>query len=95
MKLKEGFILRKIANTDVVIPVGKNIANFNGIITLNETAAFLWGLLKNGIDIPAMVEALISEYDVSREKAREDIEAFAKQLSEANMLEEVSKGELM
>ena len=42
MKIKENFILRKIAGDDVVVPIGENIADFNGAITLNETAALLW-----------------------------------------------------
>ena len=90
MKLKEGFILRKVANTDVVIPVGNNIANFNGIITLNETAAFLWNLLKQGVELPAMVEAIVAEFEVSKETAQVDVEEFTKQLQEADMLEEIA-----
>ena len=89
MKLKEGFIVRKVANTDVVIPVGNNIANFNGIITLNETAAFLWNLLKGGTEVTDMVEAVVSEFEVNRESALEDVEAFTMQLRQANMLEEL------
>lgn len=33
MKIKENFILRKIAGDDVVVPIGENIADFNGAIT--------------------------------------------------------------
>lgn len=40
MKIKDSFILRKIAGEDMVVPVGESIADFNGAISLNETAAF-------------------------------------------------------
>lgn len=40
MKVKQGFMLREIANNYVVVPVGKAAIDFNGIITLNQTGAF-------------------------------------------------------
>ena len=88
MKIKDGFILRKIANSDMVVPVGNNIADFNGIISLNETATFLWSRLKEGTEIPLMVDALIEEYDISRILATEDVEHFVTKLQQANILEE-------
>lgn len=87
MKIKEGFILRKIANSDVVIPVGNNIANFNGIISLNGTAAFLWSYLKEGVEISKLVEVIMKEYQIGKETAQSDIENFTAQLQQANMIE--------
>jgi len=45
MKLKEGFMLRQVAGEHVVLPVGADV-DFNGMITLNETGAFLWNRLE-------------------------------------------------
>lgn len=88
MKIKEGFILRKVANTDIVIPIGNNIANFNGIISLNQSAAFLWEQLKKGSDIPQLITGLIQEFGISREQAQKDAELFVEQLQNAKILEE-------
>ena len=44
MKITEGFLLRKVANQSVVMPMGKKAFDFNRAITLNETAAFLWAV---------------------------------------------------
>ena len=41
-KAKEGFVSRSVSEQDVLIAIGNNIANFNGFITLNTTASFLW-----------------------------------------------------
>ena len=41
----EGFVHRQVAGNDVLISVGANVANFNGYITLNPTASFLWDAL--------------------------------------------------
>ncbi len=48
MKIKDDFILRKVADTYVVVPVNSMTLDFNGIINLNETGAFLFELLQNG-----------------------------------------------
>ena len=42
MKIKEDFVLRKVADSYVVVPVNKLTLDFNGIINLNETGAFLF-----------------------------------------------------
>lgn len=86
MKIREGLVLRRIADLDVVIPIGNNIADFNGIISLNETAAFLWKRLTLKEDLPQIVDALIEEYDVNPEVARKDIELFIEQLTQANIV---------
>ena len=42
MKLKEGFVLRKVADTYVVVAVGAEAKKHNVMITLNETGEFIW-----------------------------------------------------
>ena len=45
MKIKNGFILRNFSDAYVVVAVGEAAKDFNGMITLNETGAFLWKTL--------------------------------------------------
>ena len=47
MKIRNGFMLRKVGGQNVVVAVGAASRDFNGIIKLNETGAFLWELLKS------------------------------------------------
>ena len=42
MQIKPGFAMRKIAGSNIVVPVGAASSDFNGMITLNDTGAFLW-----------------------------------------------------
>ena len=46
MKLKEGFMLKEVAGSYIVIPVGQ--VDFTAMITVNETGAFLWEQLMDG-----------------------------------------------
>lgn len=85
MKLKENFVLRQVAGTWVVMPVGAATLDFNGMLTLNETGALLWKAIQQGTD---PVEALTSEYDVARDQAAADMEEFIGKLRAAGCLEE-------
>ena len=87
MKIKKDFILRKVADSYVVVPVGKLTLDFNGIINLNETGAFLFGLLQEGAEREDLVEKMLEEYDVSREKAAADIDIFLQKVRDADVLE--------
>ncbi len=87
MKIKEDFILRKVADSYVVVPVNKMTLDFNGIINLNETGAFLFDLLQKGAERDELVDKMLEEYDVDREKAEADIDVFIQKVRDADVLE--------
>lgn len=87
MKIKKGFMLREVAKNYVVVAVGEASKEFNGVINLNETGAFLWKQLIDDNTVDGVVAALLNEYDVSEEAARRDVELFINKLKEAKILE--------
>lgn len=87
MKIKENFMLRKVADSYVVVPVGPAVADFNGMINLNEAGAFLWQLLENDTTEAEVVANMLEHYDVSEELAKADVEKFIAQLSDADLLD--------
>lgn len=87
MKIKEGFILRKVGIQYVVAATGKASESFNGMMRLNESGAFAFRLLQEGISEEALVQRIVAEYDVGEETARGDAEKFLTALREANALE--------
>ena len=87
MKIKSDFILRKVADSYVVVPVGKLTLDFNGIINLNETGAFLFELLQKGAEREELIKKMLEEYEVSPEKAASDIDIFIQKVKEADVLE--------
>ena len=86
MKLKEGFILRDVAGETVVIPSGDEM-DLNMMITLNDTGKFLWQKIEAGIEEDALVEAVLAEYDVSREDAQTHVAQFVAKLTEYGFLD--------
>ena len=86
MKIKEGLIIREVAGSYIVVAVGNAVKDFNGIINLNETGAFLWKTLEKGATEEEMLQAMLSEYDVDEETARNDLKSFINKLQEAKLL---------
>lgn len=87
MKLKKDFVLRQVADTWVVLPLGAESVSFNGMLTLNESGAVLWRALEQGGNREAMADALMNEYIVSREEALADADAFVEKLLKIGCLE--------
>lgn len=86
MKIKDGFILRKVGIQYVVAATGKASENFNGMLRLNESGAFAFRLLQAGISEEELVQRIVAEYEVSEETARADVENFLARLKEADAL---------
>jgi len=81
MQLKPDFELREVCGENVVIPCGIGNVNFDRIIHLNETGAFLWKeATKGDFSTDTLTEALLNEYEVEADVARKDVEAFINQL---------------
>lgn len=87
MKIKLGFMLRPIADTFVVVPIGAASINFNGMINLNETGAFLWRELEKEVTKEELVEKLTQEYDVDQRTADAHVDKFLVKLKEADLIE--------
>ena len=88
MRINKNFILRQVVDTYVVLPIGKAIVDFNGMVTLNESGAFLWRQLEQGATRETLADALTAEYDVSREDALADIDAFLASLAPVGCIEQ-------
>lgn len=89
MKLVEGFCIRKILDETVIIPTGKAAHCLSGLISVNETGEFLFELLQTEQTIDSLMAAMLEEFEVEKETAEADVEAFVTVLIENGMLEEV------
>lgn len=93
MKTIDGFRLRKLGNEYILIGESLALINFNKMITLNETAAFLWqkaeeATAAHGVFTAGeLCKALCKEYEVSPEQAMSDIDNTLAQWLEAGVIE--------
>ena len=73
MKIKNGFILREMCGEFIVAAEGLEHINFNKLISLNATAAFLWKeLVGKEFTTEEMAQLLIDEYGIDMELAMTD-----------------------
>ncbi len=87
MKLNENFALREIAGNYVAVPFGDTALDFNGIIKLNNTAKFLWEASIGEFSDQDLIDALIKEYGIDLNTAKEAVDAYIKQMKEAGCIE--------
>lgn len=87
MKIKDGFMIREVGGAYVVVPVGERSVQFNGMVNLNEIGAFIWKVLEKGAEKQDVIDAILEEYDVTRETAEKDADQFINVLKENNILE--------
>lgn len=75
IRVKEGLKLRKIGDCFMVVRSVSGSADLSRVLTLNESAAFLWNktLESGGCQEEQLVEWLLGEYDVEPEIARVDV----------------------
>ncbi len=86
MKVGNEFILREIAGDYIIIPTGKTVLEFNGLITVNEVGVSLWKMLQEDVTMEELVAGILHEYEVEESVAREDIQEFLEQLQKAGIL---------
>ena len=86
MKVKNGFILRKVGKQFVVAATGEASRNFNGMIRLNDEAAFAFGQLQGGTTEEELVAALVEKYGGNEAEVRVDVANFLAKLGEADAL---------
>ena len=73
MKIKDGFVLREMCGENIVAAEGIENINFNKLISLNESAAYLWReLIGKEFTTEVMAELLIVRYGIDKELAMTD-----------------------
>lgn len=89
MKLKSNCKVRKIAGESVIVRMGEQNVKMTTIISLNPTSEWLWEQLQ-GVEFDAekVADLLVGEYEVEREVALKDAEAWIASLVKADLVEE-------
>ena len=89
MRIKQDYILKTIGDEIIIVPVKDEAVRFNGIITVNKTAAFLFQLLQeNNYNEMDLVQFVLDHYDVDEPKAKKDVESFILKCKKNGLLSE-------
>lgn len=87
MRIAKGFNLMNIVEQNIIVPIGAKNVNFNKMISLNDSGAFLWRQLQEEKTEQELLSVMLEEYDINETTAAEDINRFICKLKDAGMLE--------
>ena len=89
MKIKPGFELRTICRENLIVAHGRENINFTKIISLNESAAYVWKqVIDKDFTLDDMVKCLMDEYEVDEATAKKDCEALMQSWKDAELIDE-------
>lgn len=88
MKIKDGFILKDVAGSKIVIATGSAKLDFNGVITFNDVGADVFSLLDGTKTVEEIAECIATKYDVESEMVKADVEKLIDKMRKHNLIEE-------
>ncbi len=91
MKKTQTFIKRDINGESILIPTGDTAREFNGMITLQGTAGFIWDHIEEATSLEHLIDMIPDEFDVDRKTAGSDAIFFIMQLLRAGMIRTTGK----
>lgn len=86
MKKIREFILREVADEYILIPTGHTTEEFNGIITLTETAAFIYNHIEEVNSFEELIQLILKEYNIDEETAVKDAVVFINHLLQTGLI---------
>ena len=86
MKIKSGFALRQVADSYIVMNLGGE-NTLGGMITLNETGAFIWKEIEAGKNQEEIAKSICEAYEIDFETALKDVLAFTSKMSQEGIFE--------
>ena len=87
MKTRKGYTLRSLGKEFVLVAEGLDAVDFSRMVSLNESAAFLWKSVEDkDFEAETLVELLLDEYGITRDVAEKDVAALLQTWKETDMI---------
>lgn len=82
--------MRKLGREHILVGESVKLVNFNKMIVLNETAAFLWEQIEGGREftVEQLAAKLVEQYEISMDVALADSAALVDKWLEAGVISE-------
>ena len=89
MKTRKGYTLRSLGKEYILVADGFEAVDFSRMISMNESAAFLWKEVEDkDFDAEMLTTLLTDNYDIDRETAQNDVTAMLESWTKAGIIEE-------
>lgn len=88
MKIKDGFIMKDVAGSKVVLPIGDRQAEIKGIITFNDIGAEVFNMLDGTNSPEEIAQKIAKKYDASYETVEADVNKLIEKMKVQGLIEE-------
>lgn len=88
MKIKDGFIMKDVAGSKVVLPIGERQNDLKGIITFNEIGAEVFNMLDGTNSVEEIAHKIAKDYDTPYETVEADVNKLVKKMREQGLIED-------
>ena len=88
MKIKDGYILKSVAGSNVVIATGVERMDFRGIITFNDTGAEIFNMLNGTYTVEEIIEKLAKDYETSYDVVKAEVMKLIEKMRSQGLIEE-------
>lgn len=87
MRTKKGYVLRSLGKEFILVAEGLEAVDANQLVSMNESAAFLWKALEDKeFNAEMLADLLADEYGIAREDAMKDVEPLLRSWTEAGVI---------
>ena len=83
------FVTRQIAGETLIVPIAGQVTDLDSIYVLNEVASRIWELLRSPTTTDRIAEIVAGEFDVSLERATQDVTEFLESLGARELIHPV------
>lgn len=86
MKIKKGYEIKSVEGIHIVVPTADNVS-MAGVITLNDTALYVWNLLLDDVTRDEIVDKMAQEYDAPRDVIASDVDELLESFAQNELLD--------
>ena len=83
-------VSRRISGETLVVPIRGKVGDLASIYSFNEAGSVLWTALEQPRSLESLASALCQSFEVERDDARRDADAFVREMQAAGLLSAVS-----
>lgn len=87
MKKSTGYVMRKVADEYVLIPHGAKTKEINEVVTLSDTAAFIYEKLSEVNTVEELIWQVSSAYQVEKALVENDVREVLKSMEKMEIVE--------
>jgi hypothetical protein len=88
VRRKDSFLMQEVAGENLLVPIGSQVMDMNGMVILNDTARCVWELLAEDRSVDELAAAVAERFDVPRALARADVQTFLDEITRMGMVEQ-------